>query len=214
MKICSVENCNKKFSAKGLCRAHRMRLYRYGNPLGKPIKKEKSNKLCTIENCSNKFHAKGYCNKHYSTYTNNLLVTKDSKVRKCSLFDCQFKHFANSYCRKHYLSIFSKTPISRYKVLINTAKHRKIQCTISFEEFLQFENLTCHYCNDEITSKGSSLDRIDSKIGYVLSNVVKCCAPCNYLKNDYVSYEEMLEIVTLLKKLRKKENIWKKENNI
>ncbi|HYD35888.1 MAG TPA: hypothetical protein VD999_07555 [Vitreimonas sp.] len=31
--ICNVEGCNKKARAKGLCRSHYMKQYRYGDPL-------------------------------------------------------------------------------------------------------------------------------------------------------------------------------------
>jgi hypothetical protein len=41
------------------------------------------------------------------------------------------------------------------------------------------------------------LDRIDSTIGYILSNVVSCCKTCNETKGEHMSYEEMRILVKL-----------------
>lgn len=59
MKICSVENCNKKFLAKGLCSLHYQRFKDYGDPLY-----EKPKKYCSIAGCNNPYDAIGYCGMH------------------------------------------------------------------------------------------------------------------------------------------------------
>jgi hypothetical protein len=40
----------------------------------------------------------------------------------------------------------------------------------------------------------NGLDRIDSNLGYVRSNVVPCCAVCNYMKQE-LSLSEFLDQV-------------------
>ena len=40
---------------------------------------------------------------------------------------------------------------------------------------------------------------MDSKKGYTKDNVVSACRRCNTIKNDVVTYAEMIEIVKVLK---------------
>ena len=62
----------------------------------------------------------------------------------------------------------------------------------------------CIYDGEALPPTGSGLDRKDNNVGYVLDNVVPCCTRCNTIKSDYWSYEEMLEIGSLMKSLRHK----------
>jgi hypothetical protein len=48
----------------------------------------------------------------------------------------------------------------------------------------------CHYCGGDITTAGSSLDRMDNARGYEPDNVVACCQRCNVEKGSTISYEE------------------------
>lgn len=41
---------------------------------------------------------------------------------------------------------------------------------------------TCSYCGSNIKTIG--LDRVDSKNGYGLNNLITCCLPCNRTKMD------------------------------
>lgn len=40
----------------------------------------------------------------------------------------------------------------------------------------------CVYCGDEIVTVG--VDRVDNAKGYVMDNVVPCCAICNSMKSS------------------------------
>lgn len=68
---------------------------------------------------------------------------------------------------------------------------------ISSSDFSQLVESACHYCGVppktrfkniqaglrvQVTANG--IDRIDSSIGYIKSNVVPCCKTCNLAKND------------------------------
>lgn len=81
---------------------------------------------------------------------------------------------------------------------------------LSLEEYEKALNgEKCFYCGGGIGKNGTGLDRLDCSKPYEVGNVVACCKPCNLVKNDSISKDEMLEIVKLLKKLRdKKDNIW------
>jgi hypothetical protein len=71
---------------------------------------------------------------------------------------------------------------------------------ISFNQFLWLSQQNCFHCNSNVQNSGSikirkskkklnnksfkyhGLDRIDNEKGHFLSNVVPCCAPCNFLR--------------------------------
>jgi hypothetical protein len=89
---------------------------------------------------------------------------------------------------------------SLFNYFVYKAKIRKIECAITYEQFVAFtEERLCHYCHSGISWARSStnlngfaynLDRKDSCGAYVLGNVVVCCARCNMSKRDIFSYEE------------------------
>lgn len=102
---------------------------------------------------------------------------------------------------------------STYNIMVATAKKRNIECSISYEDYVTFTNITqCHYCNDVIewypyrSTKhkqwGYSLDRKDNAVGYTKDNCVVCCKKCNSVKSHFISYDEMLEIGKLLERFR------------
>lgn len=63
MKICTVDECNSKHYAKGLCTKHYQRMINSGStqdPL-KPCE-------CKIDGCKTKVKSKGFCIKHYTRF--------------------------------------------------------------------------------------------------------------------------------------------------
>ena len=65
-KVCSVELCDRKSSARGWCKMHYKRWMRTKDPLairpGRPSRKEVG---CNFDGCNNPHNAKGYCLTHY-----------------------------------------------------------------------------------------------------------------------------------------------------
>jgi hypothetical protein len=93
----------------------------------------------------------------------------------------------------------------------NSKRKKQKEINLSFEEFLDFTKINnCHYCNKKLiwnkhVSKGNhrtNLDKKDSNKGYSKDNCVVCCKECNYIKGNHFSYEEFLEVVKLLDKMR------------
>lgn len=74
------------------------------------------------------------------------------------------------------------TPQRRFIEYRAAAKQYKKFFAITYEDFLAFWQQPCHYCNEAIPDIG--LDRVDSKIGYVVGNLVACCTPCNMMKKN------------------------------
>lgn len=67
----------------------------------------------------------------------------------------------------------------------NAAKIRGHVFRIPLYLFRILRSLPCFYCGVE--SAGMGLDRFDNSKGYILGNVVACCAPCNRMKHAYTA---------------------------
>ena len=102
-----------------------------------------------------------------------------------------------------------------YKHLYNKLKEiasrlKRDENFITFEDFLEFIKIqNCHYCNKEIfwsssykdKSKPYNIDRKDNRLGYSKENCVVCCWDCNFIKGRFFSYEEMVELGPVIKKI-------------
>jgi 5-methylcytosine-specific restriction endonuclease McrA len=92
-----------------------------------------------------------------------------------------------------------------------SAKKRNLSWQLSFDEFISFIGLSCHYCGLTQTStltltsghtlNYNGIDRKDSSIGYVFSNLVPCCFRCNRAKGKS-SYEEFIAYINAIAKFR------------
>lgn len=99
---------------------------------------------------------------------------------------------------------------SRYK---RDAAERGMLFTVSFETFIEIALADCFYCGksaDKLSKVNASrsqiyytgVDRKDNSIGYVDDNLISCCTQCNMIKGSSISFEEMIQVSNLLKKLR------------
>lgn len=78
---------------------------------------------------------------------------------------------------------------SRYAKYVGSAKKRKLEFTLSFEQFAQLTNSGCFYCGLP-PSKG--VDRINNQEGYIPSNSAPCCSKCNYMKGKLTKEEFLI----------------------
>ena len=86
-----------------------------------------------------------------------------------------------------------------YRRIVASAKARKIVFDLSFEYVCDMIIEDCHYCgvapilkdmtNHSIAING--IDRIDSRLGYTIDNVLPCCTICNYAKRT-TPYDEFI----------------------
>lgn len=68
MKICAIDDCEKKFYAKDYCKAHYTRLQKYGDPLGRYVPNRE--RTCEVEGCDLVVASSGLCNAHYQRQRN------------------------------------------------------------------------------------------------------------------------------------------------
>lgn len=113
-------------------------------------------------------------------------------------------------CGREAAKAYSLTPAGIYGSIKGRLNfYHKKPFTISQDDFLEWyatQPQHCVYCGlkaedlplieDRIinASRRLTIDCIDNEEGYVLGNLALSCMRCNYLKNDFLSSEEMLEI--------------------
>lgn len=69
------------------------------------------------------------------------------------------------------------------------ATERELEFKLTEDEVARLLLSDCYYCGDAIAD---GIDRVDSSVGYVITNVVPCCKVCNIMKNRF-SLELFLE---------------------
>jgi len=104
--------------------------------------------------------------------------------------DCKNKQRKN-YRRRNYAG-------DRYAFYRWNAKRSGRDFGISLDEYKKLVVCgRCHYCGRNELRLG--LDRVDSKHGYTIGNIVPCCRQCNIAKNDK-SVDEFIEMCILVAK--------------
>lgn len=103
--------------------------------------------------------------------------------------------------------IQKRTIKGRFTTSKQQAKLRKIEFSLSFEEYSNIISNPCAYCQyklGEPVQTGSGIDRMDNNIGYVDGNCISCCFFCNKVKNDMLTYQEMIDVAKLIIEKRNK----------
>jgi hypothetical protein len=107
----------------------------------------------------------------------------------------------DSYSKKTYLfypEVFQNTKSVKYSLSKLSAISRNIPFDVTKECFDSKKQECCYLCgkkNSETHQNG--IDRVNSSIGYIESNMQSCCGTCNYMKNNY-SLETFLEKCSLI----------------
>jgi len=99
---------------------------------------------------------------------------------------------------------------SGYKSIMNSYKgnalKRGYEFNLTFDEFKKLVLSNCYYCGIEPSNlyfrnyydaPYNGIDRINNKVGYLLSNVVPCCKICNIAKNNN-TYDEFMKWIDRL----------------
>lgn len=110
----------------------------------------------------------------------------------------------SSYCREcaSEWQKFKRGKRNRWKIAGYVAKHRGLSFTLTEQEYNDLiAPDACHYC-DEALPKTGGLDRIDNARGYEPGNVVPCCLPCNRIRGDNFTHEEMMELAPSIREIR------------
>jgi hypothetical protein len=86
------------------------------------------------------------------------------------------------------------------------AEQRNLTFRLTLDEFTKIIQRPCHYCDEQIEVRG--VDRVDNRVGYLLSNSVPCCPECNFMKrnmNKHRFVNRAVKIARYQEKLKKAE---------
>lgn len=102
--LCSVEDCDNKKRAKGLCPKHLRRLQRHGDlTTVLPPHRRTPDGLCTVQGCNQKHRSNGYCNSHNKKFKKwgdpNYVYTVATAF--CSVDCCDKKVDSLGLCNTH-----------------------------------------------------------------------------------------------------------------
>ncbi len=99
MRICSVEGCERKYSAQGCCVMHYKRYIKSGKITLLP----KQTPTCIVDDCVNVSHAKSMCSVHYSRmHTTGKLEVEHERRTGCVVPECDRKHYGKGWCNMHW----------------------------------------------------------------------------------------------------------------
>jgi hypothetical protein len=171
------------------------RVYRYALPKCHPDRKHRAHGLC--EKCYEK-----------RRYVRNKEYFADKHAR----WSAENRQHLNQYIRKRTKRLVRENPV---KVVLQrikyTSKKRGILFTITESDLAAVWSDTCPVYGVPIsirtkrTNNSLSVDRIDSKLGYVPGNICIMSWRANRLKFD-ASLEELEQLVRYLRGLRRKKN--------
>jgi len=122
-----------------------------------------------------------------------------------------------SYMRKHTgmcvkCAQFNVPYMPIYNELKKSCNNKNRNFDLTFDDFLELISTPkCTYCNKELifnkhtkdkdsnpVSRAYQLDRMNSDLGYIKSNLVTCCWRCNEIKSNKFSYAEFMLIGKVL----------------
>lgn len=110
----------------------------------------------------------------YGSVKSKLRYLDHHRFYRCIVCEKEISQ-KGKYCKEH------NRIERRISQTLNRCKTRGMSCDLSEEEMITILTSKCHYCG---TSEHIGMDRVDSKLGYVKSNVVSCCSKCNVMKMD------------------------------
>lgn len=117
--------------------------------------------------------------------------------------------------KDRYLKSLVGASKNRFALAKHSAESRGKEFVISFDEYTKEIVKPCFYCNDILVDESShsgakgtgiGLDRIDSSLGYVSGNIVRCCGTCNRIKGNNLTSEETKAAVDAIILLRKEKS--------
>lgn len=132
---------------------------------------------------------------------------KDNK-NKIDGLQCYCKSCALSF-KKDWRLIHgrreARLPKSCYNKGMHNAKKRELEWSITYKQYLKFvtENNTCYYCDTEMEScAGLGLNRVNSKKGYTMDNIKRCCSKCNTIMNNFTVEDLRSRVFKIIKRMK------------
>jgi hypothetical protein len=120
------------------------------------------------------------CGKKYTKCceTSTKYCSDECRKRKRDRFQKNKRHEIKTNPEKYLDTILNRI----YYTYKSSAFRTGRSFELTKEEMFNYYQNNCFYCGDKIDTIG--LDRKDSNIGYIKSNIVPCCRTCNWMKTS------------------------------
>lgn len=155
----------------------------------------------TTKDC---FYVTGKCTcGRIKSYARHRLMGKDAP-QSCGCIQRELK------AGKKYLPPGEAAIRETWRIYKENAKRRKFSFSIDLLNFKSLTQKPCHYCGAPPTNvhktrtktpdscSYSGLDRVKTREGYSVENVVTCCAVCNWMKGtmEYAEFIKQVEKIS------------------
>ena len=136
---------------------------------------------------------------------------KDGHINWCRA--CSNKRSREKYNPKYYrktrekhlayFKIWNKSLNGRYSSYKKNAKAENKSFNLSKEVFNQLTtDQICFYCGTLPGNGYTGIDRINSKLGYEVGNMVSCCTTCNFMKHELTLEDFRSHILKLAERFK------------
>lgn len=191
-KFCSVDGCDKRFHARGMCSSHYNRVVRYGDALAGSRFRDHSFDVCQVQGCDRRLYAKATCRYHYDCERLSRagsVVPKKVKYAgvKCSADECDEQAYGLGLCKRHYNRHYRQSNSAALSVYAKTRRKRAaaaLKINYTLEQFAQRMSMwgsKCWMCGGQF----ECLDHVKplSRGGAdCLANYRPACRSCNCSK--------------------------------
>lgn len=93
--------------------------------------------------------------------------------------------YNNKIKGRYFSEEFCDTNAASYKRYKIRAEDKSLSYELTEEYYNTIINSQCYLCGRKSYEKcKNGIDRIDNKVGYIMSNVKSCCGSCNFIKKD------------------------------
>lgn len=124
---------------------------------------------------------------------------KGNTITKCKeCYEKERKVELNRHRDKRNYKNENKLNLEKYYEQYRTdAGKRNLEFSISFDLFKDIVESPCRYCKCYNEVEVIGVDRVNSALGYIESNVVPCCETCNIMKRNHNIINFAKHIITL-----------------
>lgn len=179
----------------------------------------------TVENTGRQIFKDGYgyckeCHaiRQVTWRKNNPESVKSTNTRNYAENAKTRRNYRNNYYVNNKEKVLISSRVNARKL---EGRHSKVKKTLRDEHVDQTDPLysirfyaelirdnICHYCKGSLNPTSHALDCMNNEEPHACYNVVPCCWPCNALKSNRFSYEEMMLLVPTLR------SIYRARNNV
>ena len=174
-KSCSVDGCDRKHKAKGLCSAHYKR--RNKNNM-KPVS-NRVRGVCSVDSCDLPHSSLGFCKSHAERARRgaSLDVPLVKQRTSCSVEGCGRKHEAKGFCKLHSDRLKRGTPLNQP---VEVQIHGRTSCSV--------QDCDNDYAHSGFCSKHIHIHKtykLSAEQIYALPNFCMVCGSTNKLFVDH-----------------------------